>query len=239
MKHKLIIWIFLCVIFLMCLFTGWIIKQASGSNTPPAKTIVLCFDDGPRPAVIKKLLSTLETYNVKAAFFVEGAIAATNKELIKKMHKAGHEIENHSWGHENFIKLHNREGLYAISDSLLRTEVTIFNATGRKPKFFRPPFWEINNEIEKIIKGWGYTIMKLGNPDINTEDYVDASKNRPPEILVERVKKIIADRERQNIFNHVLVFHELHITAEALKTLIPYFQAQGYKFVPLETNYRR
>ncbi len=237
MKHKLIIWIFLCVIFLMCFFTGWIMKRELGANIPPAKTIVLCFDDGPRPTVLEKLLPVLEKYKVPGNFFVEGALAFSNSKILAKMHKAGHEIENHSWGHENFVKLHNSRSLYTVSDSLLRTETTIFNATGRKPKFFRPPFWVINKEVEDFIKGWGYTVMKLDDPDINTMDYEDASKRRPPEILVERVQKIISGRERRKYFSHVLVFHELTVTAEALKTLIPYFQNQGYKFIRLDAMF--
>jgi len=218
----------------MCFFTGWIMTQAFGANSQPTKTIVLCFDDGPRPEVIKKLLPILEACNVKVSFFVEGAVAANNKELIKKMHDAGHGIENHSWGHENFEKLFKYQGgKAAVKLSVLKTEKVIFEITGRKPIFFRPPFWVINKEIENIITSLGYIVMKLDNPDVNTMDYVDDSKKHPPEILIGMIKKIIAARERQKIFNHVLVFHELFSTTESLKTLIPYFQSQGYKFIRL------
>jgi len=79
--------------------------------------------------------------------------------------------------------------------------------------------------------------MKLADPDINTMDYSDYSKKYPPEALVKRVKSQIASREKQGLYNHVLVFHELPITVEALKALIPYFQNQGYKFVRLDEKY--
>ena len=227
----------LSFIFLMYLFVGWVVKQTFGAEIKTSKTIALCFDDGPRPLVLEKLLPVLEKYKVPGNFFVIGAIAFNNMKILEKMHKDGHEIENHSWGHENFMKLYNWKGTNTVSESLLDTEVTIFNATGRKPRFFRPPFWAINKDVEKIIKGWGYTIMKLNDPDINTEDYEDFSKHRPPEVLIERVKSEVASRERQGKFNHVLVFHELPLTAEALKTLIPYFQAQGYKFIRLDEKY--
>jgi len=68
-------------------------------------------------------------------------------------------------------------------------------------------------------------------------DYSDFSKNRPPEALVNRTKSQITVREKRNIYAHVLVFHELSITAEALKILIPYFQNQGYKFARLDEEY--
>lgn len=237
MKHKLIIWIFLCVIFLMCLFTCWIMKQAFGAERSAEKTIILNFDDGPKPAVLKELLPLLKKYNVQANFFVEGDMIPANQKLIKEMHDVGHGIENHSWGHENFKKLFREKGAEAIRNSVLKTEAAIFNATGRKPIFFRPPFWEINGEIEKIIVAEGYRVMKIDNSDINTMDYEDSSKNRPPEALINRTKSQITSREKRNIYTHILVFHELTITVEALKTFIPYLQSQGYKFARLDAMF--
>ncbi len=237
MKHKLIIWIFLCLIFLMCLFTGWIMKQAFGAERPAEKTIILNFDDGPRPAVLKELLPLLEKYDVRANFFVEGDMVSVNKELIKKMHDAGHGIENHSWGHENFKKLFKEKGAEAVKSNLNKADNAIFKATGRHPRFFRPPLWEINADIEQVIKSLEYTIMKLDNPDINTLDYEDTLKHHPVETLIERVKNLVAKRETKEKFKHILVFHELPITVEALKILIPYFQSRGYKFVRLDEKY--
>ncbi|MDP1629263.1 MAG: hypothetical protein Q8L57_01440, partial [bacterium] len=89
-------------------------------------------------------------------------------------------------------------------------------------------------EIEKLAIAEGYAVMKLGNPDINTLDYEDAAKNRPPEILTERVKNLIADREREGKFQHILVFHELPLTVKSLTNLIPYFKTLGYEFVRLD-----
>ncbi len=165
---------------------------------------------------------------------MEGDIIPANKELVRKMHDAGHGIENHSWNHENFKILFREKGAKAVKSNLTKADDAIFKATGRHPRFFRPPFWEINAEIEQIVKSLGYTIMKLENPDINTMDYADTSKHRPAEVLIERVKKIIAGREANGKFKHILVFHELPISAEALKILIPYFQNQGYKFIRLD-----
>ena len=247
MKHRLIIWTFLCCVYFACYFTGWIITLAFGAETPalPAgrqtpKTIALCFDDGPRPWVLKELLPVLEKYKTPGNFFVIGCFVPQNKELVRKMHEAGYEIENHSWGHENFKKLYKEKGASAIKSNLNRTYKVICDATGtckipgKTPLFFRPPFWQITNEIEKIIADEGYIVMKIGKPDINTMDYANFEGKRLPEVLIERVKSIIAKRERQKIFTHVLVFHELPISTKALKTLIPYFQNQGYKLIRLD-----
>ena len=234
MKYRLIIFGIFIFIFSMLVFDAWIFSLVFGAERPAEKTIILNFDDGPRPAVLKELLPLLEKYNVQANFFVEGDMVSANKELIKKMHGAGHRIENHSWGHENFKKLFREKGAEAVKLNLNKADDAIFKATGRHPRFFRPPLWEINADIEQIVKSLGYAIMKLDDPDINTMDYADTSKHRSPEVLIERVKNFVAKRETQNKFKHVLVFHELPIAVKALKILIPYIQAQGYKFVRLD-----
>ncbi len=211
-----------------------ILSTQKAEASPPAKTIEICFDDGPRPYALKEILSVLEKYKAQGNFFVLGCNVPANKELIKKISDAGHGIENHTWGHPNLKKLYKEKGSEAIKSEIRRTGDIILKTTGRKPKFFRPPFWEIDKSIEKIVADEGYKVMKINDPDINTMDYDDFAKKHPPETLINRVKSQIAIREKQKIFNHVLVFHELTITAKALDILIPYFEEQGYLFVRLD-----
>lgn len=198
------------------------------------KLIVLTFDDGPRPYVLKNLLPLLQKYSAPATFFMIGAKILPNDKLVKEMSENGYEIENHSWGHENIVKLLRENGSAAVKLNLEKTSNLIFQVTGRRPQFFRPPYWEINDDVEKVVRNLGLVPMKLNNPDINTTDYADFSKHRSVEVLIERVKKNIERREKQNFYRHVLTFHELPLTVEALKVLIPYFQGQGYKFIRLD-----
>ncbi len=198
------------------------------------KFIMLTFDDGPRPYVLKDLLPLLKKYFVPATFFMIGTEILQKEKLVKEMFENGYDIENHSWDHENFVKLLKENGAPAVKLSLEKTNDAIFKITGRKPKFFRPPLWEINGDIEKIVRDLNLIPMKLDKPDINTMDYADFSNRRPVEILINRVKKNIERREKQNFYQHVLVFHELPITVEALGVLIPYFQSQGYRFLRLD-----
>ncbi len=240
-KKDISYWILASLIILIFIlgFLEWRnleIPKARGENIPAAaeKIIVLNFDDGPRPAVLKNLLPLLEKYDIAATFFVIGSAIWPNAKLIEEMNENGHEIENHSWGHENLKKLLREKGADAVKIDVEKTDRTIWEITCRKPCFFRPPFWEITDEIEKIIIPAGYIIMKLEDPDINTMDYSDTEKNRPPEALIARVKKIISERETEGKFIHILVFHELPLTVEALKIIIPYFKETGYKFERLE-----
>lgn len=203
------------------------------------KLIVLTFDDGPRPYVLKNLLPLLQKYSAPAAFFMIGAEILPNTNLVKEMAENGYGIENHSWGHENLVKLIKEKGSAAVKLNLEKTNDLIFRVTGRKPKFFRPPFWEINGDVEKVVRDLNLAPMKLDNPDINTMDYADFSKRRPVDVLVERVKKNIERRESRGQFNHILVFHELPITVDALKILIPYLASREYRFGTLNDFFNK
>ncbi len=195
--------------------------------------IVLTFDDGPSPRVLEKLLPLLQQHGVPATFFIIGSVAVKHKDLLQTESAQGCEIENHTYGHDNLKKLLDAKGPEAVKASIGKTAGIIKDATGETPRFLRPPFWVITDVVEKLIIAQGYSALKLGRPDINTLDYEDAAKHRPVETLIKRVQHVIELRERRKIFTHVLTFHELPLTVEALKTLIPYFRGKGYRFVLL------
>jgi peptidoglycan/xylan/chitin deacetylase (PgdA/CDA1 family) len=220
-------------VFITFLFSFPSISRAADEE----KVIALTFDDGPNPKVLNALLELLSQKNVPGTFFVVGGNAASHPEYLRKEAVLGHEIENHSFWHENLKKNYRVRADWrnALLESLKKTSNIIEKETRIRPKFFRPPFWEINPEIQKAVEQAGYRVVKLEHPDVNSMDYEDFAKHRGADSLISRVKKLILLRERNNAYRHVLVFHELPITVEALKTIIPYFREQGYRFVRLDT----
>lgn len=216
----------------------------------PERLIVLTFDDGPRPKILLggngrlgliEVLESLFGELIPAHFFVIGGEAKARPEIIKNLSNKGFLIENHTYGHENLPKLKSSKGDKKVIDSIEKTTKVICDITGRCPKYIRPPFWALNKETKELIENYALVnggdklkVVSLGNPDINTLDYDDYSSKRPASVLVKRVQNIIALREKQGIYKHVLVFHELPITVEALAVLIPYFKSIGYKFGTLD-----
>lgn len=197
------------------------------------RLISLNFDDGPEPRVLKDLLPLLARVRVPATFFVIGEVAYSNMPWLVREHDAGHEIENHGWQHVKFTELLSKHGDAAVRASLAKTAELIVRATGRAPRIFRPPFWDWNHDLETVVRTAGYTMTKIGKPDINTLDYDDHAKNRPPSALVTRVKKKI-EEDLVSWNRLVLVMHERRVTVEALTELIPYFQSRAYRFVRLD-----
>ncbi len=220
-------------IILIYIALSCFISSALGADIPGKKRIALTFDDGPRPQLLKDLLPFLQQQNIHVTFFIIGSVASGHKELLQEVSAAGHEIENHSYTHANLKKLYSAKGPDAVTADIRQAAELIKHTTGTNPRFFRPPFWVSTIEIDKLITGMGYRVLKLGNPDINTLDYDDVAKKLPVETLVKRVQHIIELREQKLTFSHVLVFHELPLTVEALHILIPYYRARGYSFVLL------
>lgn len=69
-----------------------------------AGEVVLTFDDGPQPGPTKRLLDLLDQHRLKATFFVVGLwVRDDTYRLIQRMAASGHEIGNHTYGHDLYL----------------------------------------------------------------------------------------------------------------------------------------
>ena len=208
------------------------------SSTPRTqKEIALTFDDEIRPVLFSGtdgIRSILDANKAPATFFVLGAQVRSSPEIFKELVSDGHEIENHTWGHDNLLKLKKQKGMDAVLSTVERAATAIEHAVGRRPRFFRPPYWAIDREIKDALRAQGYRVMTIDDPDVNSADYDDSAHHRPASVLVGRVLKEIRARESRGLHRHVLVFHETRQTAQALREILPELRRQGYGFVTLE-----
>jgi peptidoglycan-N-acetylglucosamine deacetylase len=92
----------------------------------------LTFDDGPHPEYTPLLLDILETYQVRAIFFMVGAAARKHSELVKQVGEKGHAIGNHSWDHPSFPSITGRQRREQLRDC-----ANAIAPYGQK--IFRPP----------------------------------------------------------------------------------------------------
>lgn len=67
-----------------------------------------------------------------------------------------HEIGNHSHNHINLQKL----SLAEVKDELIISNMLIEKHTGKKPRFFVPPFNKYNNYIDNVAEKFGMQIIK-------------------------------------------------------------------------------
>jgi len=106
------------------------------------KKVFLTFDDGPVPEVTPWVLNLLDSYKVKATFFMVGENAAKYPELMQEVQKRGHGIGNHSFNHLKGWKTTDNE-YYA----------NIEKASEAIPsKLLRPPHGQIKPRQARHLK---------------------------------------------------------------------------------------
>ena len=112
------------------------------------KKIALTFDVSWGLDNTEKILQILDEYNVKATFFLVGAWAEDNTDMVKKIHDRGHEIANHSTKHPDMTKI-SRE---RIIKEVEITDAKIMELTGESSNIFRCPSGTYNDNVIDTLK---------------------------------------------------------------------------------------
>lgn len=172
------------------------------------------------------LIEYLEQNKIPATIFTTGLFAQTYPDLIKRLSKDGFSIENHSFDHPGFFPFCYR--LRTINtdsekiSQIQKTQDIIQSLTGKPAKFFRFPGLCHSAHDDDLVKSLGLTV--------SAGDVVsaDAFGNRSQKIT-DNVLKQVKD-------GSVILFHlggpNAPKTFEAIKTIIPQLQKQGFIFQP-------
>ncbi len=206
------------------------------------------------------LVDILDKNGVKATFFVVGwrltpktwgeprheeNIGVTCIDAAQQLIRRGHELEDHTYSHVELRSAEKKKGEQWVMDDVDRGAEAIKAVTGTQPRYVRPPDWIISDDARRRLQQQGYRVLTISakNPmelrDVNSLDYLCAGKNRagcPKPSLVDAVLKQMEYREKKGTYTHILAFHELSTTADAMPRLITDLKARGYRFVTL-TDY--
>lgn len=105
--------------------------------------------------VVPRILDVLDRCGQRITFFIVGQDAAieSNRAALKSIADAGHEIANHSFMHEPWLHLYDRERLdQEIGDA----EKTIAAVTGQTPRGFRGPGFSTSPLVREVLADRGY-----------------------------------------------------------------------------------
>jgi cellulose synthase/poly-beta-1,6-N-acetylglucosamine synthase-like glycosyltransferase/peptidoglycan/xylan/chitin deacetylase (PgdA/CDA1 family)/spore germination protein YaaH len=190
--------------------------------------IALTFDDGPDQKWTPEILDILKKANVKAAFFLVGANAEHDPDLVKRIVDEGHEIGNHTYYHPNLALCWPEH----IRLELNATQLLIEAITGRATTLFRPPYAADTSPSQlseltplQIAQDLDYMVV-LEN--IDPQDWA-----RPgADIILQRVKQQRRD-------GSIILLHDgggnRDQTVEALPRILDWLHARGDTVVPLST----
>ena len=183
-------------------------------ETIEKKYIALTFDDGPNTTTTNEVLDVLEQYGVTGSFFLVGNNINSNTErVVKRAYDMGCEIANHSKTHSYMNEMDSE----SIIAEIEYVNEYVEKITGKAPEFFRPPYIAVNDTMYDAIDmpficGFG------------CNDWDDR-------VTVERRAKSIIKQAKDG---GIILLHDSQgnsKTVEALHTIIPELQAQGYEFV--------
>jgi peptidoglycan/xylan/chitin deacetylase (PgdA/CDA1 family) len=107
------------------------------------------------PMFIPRALDVLDALGVRITFFLVGFDAARpeNRPAFAEIAARGHEIGNHSFGHEVWLHLYSRSQL---EEELERAEEAIQAATGEHPVGFRGPGYSWSPTLLDLLERRGY-----------------------------------------------------------------------------------
>ena len=205
--------------------TNYVIRQYGSGE----KKLSLTFDDGPDPEWTPQVLDILKSKHVHATFFVIGANAQANPDLIQRIVAEGHELGSHTYTHPNLADTPQQ----VVSLELNATQRLVEALTGRSMRLFRPPYLGDNEPGDpgdiipvEIAQSMGY--LTVGE----RVDPIDWALPGP-DVIVQRV---LAQVARTGGNGETILLHDAggdrSQTVAALPILIDRLRAEGYTFVP-------
>ncbi|MEH7303806.1 polysaccharide deacetylase family protein [Neobacillus drentensis] len=120
-----------------------------------------------------RILRLLAKHNLKAQFFIPGYTAELDENLVRQIHEQGHEIGCHGYYHERTDTLTFEE-----EDTILaKSKEILYRITGKVPKGFRAPLWEVTRQTQQLLVKHGFVFDSslMGN-DVPYLVPVDQSK---------------------------------------------------------------
>jgi peptidoglycan-N-acetylglucosamine deacetylase len=110
--------------------------------------VAITIDDGPDPEVTPRVLDLLDAHHAVATFFCIGAHVRRNPSLAREIVQRGHVIGNHSQNHRHHFSLMSPG---QIRREIAEAQVTIEDATGYSPRYFRAPAGLRNIFLDPVL----------------------------------------------------------------------------------------
>jgi peptidoglycan/xylan/chitin deacetylase (PgdA/CDA1 family) len=187
--------------------------------------MAITLDDGPNPAATLGILELLERYNARATFFLIGQRVRVFPDLAREIASRGHAIGNHTETHPSLTFLSVR----GITEELARCDDAIALATGKSPRWMRPPYGYRSPLLDSIVRrrgGAGVAMWNVAAKDWRTD---------APEPVIQRLRRarggdivLLHDGDHR-----VLEGKRGHVVA-ALEYWLPRWREAGIQFVNLD-----
>jgi peptidoglycan/xylan/chitin deacetylase (PgdA/CDA1 family) len=186
-----------------------------------SKKIALTFDACPTgrdDEYDERVIEVLIREKVPATLFMSGRWVEKNGGRAKSLaDQSQFEIANHAFWHLHMLEKDDER----IVRELKRTQAIIRKVTGKRPKYFRPPFGEVDERLAKLAFQAGLV----------TVQYDIASGDPDPGLSAKRIVRAVVNEAKGG---SIVVFHMNKNglrTAEALSEIIKGLREKGFELV--------
>ena len=186
-----------------------------------SKMVALTFDACPtskEDEYDERVIGVLINEKVPATLFMSGRWVEKNGEMAKYLaDQPQFEIANHAFWHPHMLEKDDER----IVRELRRTQAIIKKSTGKRPKYFRPPFGEVDERLAKLAFQAGLVTIQ----------YDIASGDPDPGLSAKRIARAVVNEAKGG---SIVVFHmnENGVrTAEALPEIVKGLREKGFELV--------
>lgn len=193
-------------------------EEAKTTNASNQKYISISFDAAWGADDTIQILDILDKHNVKTTFFMTGGWVDDFPDMVKEIHKRGHDLGNHSQNHKHMSKLSISEQQKEIND----VTASVKELTGYEMFLFRPPYGDYNTTLIETVYGCNYYPVQWSVDSLDWKDYG-----------VDNIIKTVTKHKNMKDGAIILMHNGAKYTAAALENIITTLQADGYTLVPL------
>lgn len=202
-------------------------EMALAAGSCRSGVVALTYDDGPT-AYTPALLETLRREQVPAVLFMVGRRVDANPHMARFAHREGHQVLNHTWGHERLSEESSR-GVRATID---RARASFSAAGVPNTKLMRPPYGALDSTARSALASIGY------RPVLWTVSTVDWHPSKSTDQIVAAAVSGLRD-------GAVILMHDGPMdtaaganTVEATPDIISAARRRGYCFGTLDSRGR-
>lgn len=164
----------------------------------------------------ERVMTVLRETKTPATLFISGRWAESHQEIVRALAADPlFEIANHSYIHPHMTEM----PLERQEHELLWTQQILFTLTGKVPRFFRPPYGEMNDELVRVAARVG----------LRTVEYDYPSGDPDKAVTRERMVKWVVGKARPG---SIVVMHMNRNgwhTAEALPEIVAGLRKRGFR----------
>ncbi len=198
--------------------------------------VYLTFDDGPSENT-EKILDILDSYGIKATFFVTGKQTDYAEGIYKRLATDGHSVGNHTYSHE-YNQVYKSP--QAFWDEVDKLDKLFYGYTGKHLELLRFPGGSDNTVSNRYCKNIMQTLVKQAREKNIT--YFDWNVTSKDAEAITQNKQLIINAtlsEAKGKENAIVLFHDnstKYTTVEALPTIIDEFIKRGAVFKTLSKD---